>query len=248
MIIVQINNLRNVEGRALAFTPGFGENECMSQQAAQEFEFPLNKYLSPSDVELVRKNMRIQDVEAGTVLFDSTSCKGVLVVITGVVRVYIVSESGREITLYRLFENDVCTLSISCIMGTMPMQAMIKTDTDCRIASLSNDIFSVLHEKSPEIQKLMLTTMNARLNDVMWVVEQVAFRGMDRRIGEFLLTRPSLIIYSTHEEIAAELGTAREVVSRMLKYFEKNGYIELSRGKMKVTDPDGLRNCIGFEV
>lgn len=219
----------------------------MSQQAAAEFEFPLNKYLSPSDVELVRKNMRIQDVEAGTVLFDSTSCKGVLVVISGVVRVYIVSESGREITLYRLFENDVCTLSISCIMGTMPMQAMIKADTDCRIASLSNDIFSVLHEKSPEIQKLMLTTMNTRLNDVMWVVEQVAFRGMDRRIGEFLLTRPSLIIYSTHEEIAAELGTAREVVSRMLKYFEKNGYIELSRGKMKVTDPDGLRKCIGFD-
>lgn len=219
----------------------------MREQADTEFEFPLNKYLSPSDRAVVRQNMRIQDVEAGTVLFDSTSCKGVLVVIRGVVRVYIVSESGREITLYRLFENDVCTLSISCLMGTMPMQAMIKADTDCRIASLSNDIFSVLHEKSPEIQKLMLTTMNARLNDVMWVVEQVAFRGMDRRIGEFLLTRPSLIIYSTHEEIAAELGTAREVVSRMLKYFEKNGYIELSRGKLKVTDPAGLKKCIGFE-
>jgi len=219
----------------------------MGQHDDTGFDFPLNKYLSPQDVALVRKNMRIQDVEAGTVLFDSTTCKGVLVVITGVVRVYIVSESGREITLYRLFENDVCTLSISCIMGTMPMQAMIKADTDCRIASLSNDIFSVLHEKSPEIQKLMLSTMNGRLNDVMWVVEQVAFRGMDRRIGEFLLTRPSTIIYSTHEEIAAELGTAREVVSRMLKYFEKNGYIELSRGKLKVTDPAGLRKCIGFE-
>ncbi len=218
----------------------------MGYLADAEFEFPLNKYLSPEDAETVRRNIRIQEVESGTVLFDSTSCKGVLVVISGVVRVYIVSESGREITLYRLFENDVCTLSISCIMGTMPMQAMIKADTDCRIASLSNDIFSVLHEKSPEIQKLMLSTMNARLNDVMWVVEQVAFRGMDRRIGEFLLTRPSPIIYSTHEEIAAELGTAREVVSRMLKYFEKNGYIELSRGKMKVTDSAGLRKCIGF--
>lgn len=220
----------------------------MDASIAENFEFPLNRYLSPEDADRVRRNIRIQDVEAGTVLFDSTSCKGVLVVISGVVRVYIMSESGREITLYRLFEHDVCTLSISCIMGTMPMQAMIKTDTDCRIATLSNDIFSELHEKSPEIQKLMLSTMNARLNDVMWVVEQVAFKGMDRRIGEFLLTRPSPIIYSTHEEIAAELGTAREVVSRMLKYFEKNGYIELSRGKLKLIDAGGLKKCIGFEA
>jgi len=212
----------------------------------KEFEFPLNEYLSASDRDLVRKNLRISDVPAGTVLFDSVSCKGVLVVISGIVRVYIVSEEGREITLYRLFENDVCTLSLSCLMGTMPMQAMIKTDTDCRIASLSNDVFSDIHKKNPEIQNLLLSTMNSRLNDIMWVVEQVTFRGMDRRIGEFLLSRPSPVIYATHEEISAELGTAREVVSRMLKYFEKNGYIELSRGKLKVTDSEGLKKCIGM--
>jgi CRP/FNR family transcriptional regulator len=213
----------------------------------EAFEFPLNSYLSAGDREIVRNNLRISDVKAGTVLFDSTSCKGVLVVIRGIVRVYIMSEEGREITLYRLFENDVCTLSISCLMGTMPMQAMIKTDTDCRIAALSNDVFAEIHQKNPKIQQLMLVTMSSRLNDVMWVVEQVAFRGMDRRIGEYLLNRPSFVIYATHEEISAELGTAREVVSRMLKYFERNGYIELSRGKLKVTDPDGLRQCIGLE-
>ncbi len=212
-----------------------------------EFEFPLNEYLSPADREIVKKNLRISEVSSGTVLFDSTSCKGVLIVIKGIVRVYIMSDEGREITLYRLFENDVCTLSISCLMGTMPMQAMIKTDTDCTIAALSNDVFADIHKNNPKIQQLMLTTMNARLNDVMWVVEQVAFRGMDRRIGEFLLTRPSMVIYATHEEISAELGTAREVVSRMLKYFERNGYIELSRGKLKVTDPDGLKKCIGMD-
>ena len=214
----------------------------------ENFEFPLNLYLTPSDRELVQKNLRISDVKAGTVLFDSTACKGVLVVISGIVRVYIMSEEGREITLYRLFEKDVCTLSISCLMGTMPMQAMIKTDTDCRIAALSNDIFSDIHQKNSKIQQLMLSTMNARLNDVMWVVEQVAFRGMDQRIGGYLLSRPSLVIYATHEEISAELGTAREVVSRMLKYFERNGYLEISRGKVKVTDPDGLKKCIGTEL
>lgn len=207
-------------------------------------EFPFYSFLSPQDKKIVAENFRTELVPAGSVIFDSTSCKGVLLVLSGIIRVYILSESGREITLYRLFENDLCTLSVSCIMGKMPMQAMIKADTDCSIATLSNDIFSGLHQKYPGIQQLLFETMNTRLADVMWVVEQVAFRGMDQRIGEFLLSRPSTIIYLTHEEIAAELGTAREVVSRMLKYFEKNGYVELSRGKMKIIDPDGLRTII----
>lgn len=210
-------------------------------------DFPLNKYMSPDDRELVRRSIRVSEVSAGTVLFDSKTCKGVLVVLSGVVRVYSVSDSGREITLYRLFEGDICTLSISCLMGSMPMQAMIKADTDCRIASLSNDIFAGIHAKYPEIQQYLLSTMNARLNDVMWVVEQIAFKGIDSRLGEYLLSRPSPIIYSTHDQIAAEIGSAREVVSRMLKYFEKNGYVELSRGKMKVIDAAGLRRSLGLE-
>lgn len=208
--------------------------------------FPLDAYMTPEDRELVRRNLRVSDVAAGTVLFDSNTCKGVLLVLSGVVRVYSVSDAGREITLYRLFEGDICTLSISCLMGAMPMQAMIKADTDCRIASLSNDVFGGIHAKYPEIQRYLLAAMNARLSDVMWVVEQIAFKGIDRRLGEYLLSRPSPIIYSTHDQIAAEIGSAREVVSRMLKYFEKNGYVELSRGKMKVIDPAGLGRGIGL--
>ena len=206
--------------------------------------FPLDPLLSQEDRIKVRSNLLVSEAPSGTVLFDSTSCKGVLLILSGIVRVYILSESGREITLYRLFENDLCTLSVSCVMGSMPIQAMIKTDTDCRIATLSNDIFSEIHARNPAIQKKMLETMNARLSDVMWVVEQVAFRAMDVRIGEYLLSRPSLVIYATHEEIAAELGTAREVVSRMLKYFEKNGYIELSRGKIKITDLSAFKKSL----
>ncbi len=219
----------------------FGENVCMNEP----YEFPLNRFLSPRDRDLVRENLIITESPAGTVIFDATSCKGVLAIIRGVIRVYILSETGREITLYRLFENDICTLSISCIMGKLPMQAMIKADTDCTIASISNDVFSGIHERTPAVQTYLLERMNERLADVMWVVEQVAFQGMDRRIGRFLLEQPSTVIYATHEEIAFELGTAREVVSRMLKYFEKNGYITLARGKLKITDPEGLGKSIG---
>jgi CRP/FNR family transcriptional regulator, anaerobic regulatory protein len=210
------------------------------------FNFPLNRFLSSEDRALVQKNLVVSEVSAGTILFASSSCEGVLAVLEGVVRVYITSDAGREITLYRLFENDVCMLSISCIMGTMPMQAIVRADTTCKIAMLSNSVFSGLHERYPSVQRFLLETMNGRMNDVMWVVEQVAFKGMDRRIGEYLLAKPSVIVYSTHEEIASELGTAREVVSRMLKYFERNGFLKLARGKMKIIDPEGLRIFIGI--
>jgi len=201
--------------------------------------------LSAGDQKIVQDNMIVTQAPAGTVLFDATSCKGILVVISGIVRIYILSESGREITLYRLFKDDICTLSISCLMGKLPMQAMIRADTDCTIGSISNDVFSAIHERTPAVQKYLLEKMNERMADVMWVVEQVTFQGMDKRIGTYLLEQPSSILYVTHEEIAFELGTAREVVSRMLKYFERNGYITLSRGKMKIIDPEGLKKSFG---
>lgn len=213
----------------------------------EPFEFPLNRYLTAAERERVKQHLIISEVDAGTVLFDATECRGVLVVIRGIVRVYNLSESGREITLYRLFENDICTLSVSCLLGSMPLQAMVKADTDCTIASLSNDVFSDLHRNNSQIQHFLLTNMSARISDVMWVVEQVAFASMDRRIGEFLLSQPSLVVYVTHDKIAQELGTAREVVSRMLKYFEKNGYIELSRGKLKIIDPEGLQRSFSIQ-
>ncbi len=198
------------------------------------------EYLTPEEQELAARYLVVENYPAGTILFDSTSCKGIMAVVSGIVRVFMISEEGREITLYRLFEGDICPLSLSCLMGTMPLQAMIRSDTDCRIASLSNDVFVDIHKKNQKIQQLMLSTMTNRLNDVMWVVEQVAFRGMDKRIAAFLLSQPSAVVYATHETIAFELGTAREVVSRMLKYFEKNGLIKLSRGKLKIIDASGL--------
>lgn len=207
-------------------------------------DFPLDRYLGAEDRLLVRRRMKVSDVSAGTVLFDSDSCQGVLLVVRGVVRVYMVSESGREITLYRLRDGDLCTLSLSCLRGTMPVQAIVAADTDCRIALLPTDAFAALQERNAGVRELMFETMNERLAEVMWVVDQVTFRGMDRRVGDYLLSRPSPVVYATHEEIAGELGTAREVVSRMLKYFEKNGYIELSRGKLKVIDPEGLRRSL----
>ncbi len=225
-----------MRGAILATLPFLGDNRTMHDISS----FPLLQYLDPSDVQLVEKHLVLEEYPAQTTIFDSSSCKGVMAVVSGIVRVYMLSEEGREITLYRLFEGDFCMLSVSCLMGTMPLQAIIRADTNCRLALLSNDIFSGIHRRNPRIQQVLLSTMTSRLADVMWVVEQVAFKGMDRRIGGFLLSQPASVIYATHEAIASELGTAREVVSRMLKYFERNGIISLSRGKLKIIDRPAL--------
>jgi len=227
-------------GVLLASLSFFGKNRRMQDTGL----FPLLKYLDPPDVHLVENQLVYEEFPAHTTIFDSSSCKGVMAVVSGIVRVYMLSEEGREITLYRLLKDDFCMLSVSCLMGTMPLQAIISADTDCRLALLSNDIFSDIHRRNPRIQQVLLSTMTARLADVMWVVEQVTFKGMDRRIGGFLLAQPASMVYATHEAIASELGTAREVVSRMLKYFERSGFISLSRGKLKIIDRAALERLV----
>lgn len=202
---------------------------------------PLDPLLTDEERALISSHAKAFDVPAGTVLFDSSSCKGILWIVSGVVRVFMVSDEGREITLYRLRDGDLCPLSVSCLLGSMPLKALVSAETDARVVTISNDAFARIHEKNAAVQRLMLSTMTARLSDVMWVVDQVVFRGIDRRLAEYLLSRPSALVYATHEEIAAELGTAREVVSRMLKYFEKAGLVSLSRGRVRVVDAAGLR-------
>lgn len=202
---------------------------------------PLDSLLTDEERSLVSSHATAFDVTAGTILFDSTSCKGILWIVSGVVRVYMVSDEGREITLYRLQDGDLCPLSVSCLLGSMPLKALVSAETDTRVVTISNDAFARIHERNAAVQRLMLSTMTARLSDVMWVVDQVVFRGIDRRLAEYLLSQPSELVYATHEEIAAELGTAREVVSRMLKYFEKAGLVTLSRGRVRVVDAAGLR-------
>ncbi len=214
----------------------------MEKQLLSRFEF-LQKF-DDNTREKFLNNIQIHDIEVGETVFDSTVCNGIMLVLEGRFRVYMLSNEGREITLYHLEEGDVSTLSINCITGTMPIKAIVTAEQKSKIAKLNNDFFMELHKESFELQKFVLENMSNQMYDIMWIVEQIAFNAMDKRVATYLISQNSKIIYNTHEEIANNLGTAREVISRMLKYFEKNNIVKLARGKIYIENIDLLQKII----
>ncbi|MCP5062782.1 MAG: Crp/Fnr family transcriptional regulator, partial [Ignavibacteriae bacterium] len=180
-----------------------------------------------------------------TLIFDEGSTTNNLaVIISGKVRVYKLAESGREITIYRINKGESCILTISSILSnlTYPARAVVEEDVEALI--VPSDIFKELVNKDESWRNFTFGLMNTRFANVITVVEEVAFRRMDERILEFLVQKNNSNgneLNITHQEIAYELGTYREVVSRILKDFEKSGLIELSRNKINILNVDEIK-------
>jgi len=182
-------------------------------------------------------------LSAGTEVFtEGAGCGKIGFLDAGVVRVYKLSQTGREITLYRLGTGESCILSMSCALSNPIHQASAVVEEDATLLTLSVADFQHLVERSHEARNYVFTQFALRLSDVMLLVEEVVFRRMDERLAELLhsLTRHTTLLHKTHEELAAELGTAREVVSRTLKEFERNGWVHLSRGTIAVVQRNQL--------
>jgi CRP/FNR family transcriptional regulator len=154
------------------------------------------------------------------------------------------SEEGKEITLYRIFAGDVCVLSASCILESINFDVQVDAEEDSRCCILSPASFLRVSERKPEMKNFLLEKTVSRFSEVMWVMQQILFMSFDKRLAIFLLNEAenakSPEIKLTHEQIAKYMGSAREVVSRMLKYFSSEGYVELSRGGVTITDFDAL--------
>ena len=176
----------------------------------------------------------------GQSIHDGEECTGLILVNSGQLRSFILSESGKEITLFRLFEGDVCILSSSCIMKNITFDIHVEAEKNSEILIMPASVFKRLSDESRAVKDFQAEITAARLSDVMWVVEQVVFMSMDKRLANFLLEQASVEgaddLSITHDVIARHLGTAREVISRMLKYFENEGLVALSRGKVTLTD------------
>lgn len=171
-------------------------------------------------------------------------CSGLFLLKKGQVRVYMISETGKEITLYRLFDRDVCIFSASCMMKNINFDLWIDAEKETEAYLMPVGSYQGLARESAAVQKFMNDLMEARFSDVMWVVEQVLFSSFDRRLAAFLLEQAVIeggnTLMLTHEKIANNLGTAREVVTRMLKYFQSEGFVKLSRGGIQLLDTKGL--------
>lgn len=185
-------------------------------------------------------------VPAGQHIHDGTrECTGLLVVASGQLRVYIISEGGREITLYRLLGKDICLFSASCIMHSLQFDVMIQAEKDTSFWLIPTDTYKKLMSESVVISNYTNEILASRMSDVVWLIEQVMWQSFDVRLATFLLEESALEgstkLSITHEEIANHLGTAREVVTRMLKYFQSEGLVTLSRGSLEIIDPHRLK-------
>ncbi|MBR2612457.1 MAG: Crp/Fnr family transcriptional regulator [Clostridia bacterium] len=183
--------------------------------------------------------------DKGETIHDGTRCTGVLLVKSGCLRVYLLSEEGREVTLYRLFEGDICILSASCAIHNLTFDVLVDAEEDTDLTVIGGCAFAELADRIPEVKIFALERAVSDFSDVMWVFEQILFMSMDRRLAIFLLDELSKsntdTIKLTQEQIAKYMGSAREVVSRMLKYFSGEGIVENLRGGIRVKDKKRLR-------
>lgn len=208
--------------------------------------FPIWNKLTGEQQQLLSSHVSLREVKKGTVLHHGSSdCLGLLLLCSGQLRGYILSDEGREITIYRLFERDICVLSASCIMNSIQFEIIIETEKDTALWVIPPDIFKQLMEQSAAVSNYVNEIMATRLSDVMWLIEQVMWKSFDKRLADFLLEESALEntdkLTLTHEKIANHMGTAREVVTRMLRYFQSEGVVKLTRGAIEITDFQKLK-------
>ena len=184
-------------------------------------------------------------VEKGTRIHDSSAeCLGLVAVHSGQLRTYILSEDGREITIGRLFEYDTSLLSASCVMPDMQINVMIEAEKETAFWSIPAYLFKKLMEESLSVANYTRSLLSSHFTELMWLMEQIMWKSMDKRLAQFLLEEmqleDSVQLQITHEKIANHLGTAREVVTRMLRYFQSEGMVKLTRGTIQITGKEKL--------
>jgi CRP/FNR family transcriptional regulator len=206
-----------------------------------EGALPFWKELRSEEKERLLEGISLRQLPAGTVLHGGTGdCDGLFLLRHGQVRVYIVSESGKEITLYRLFDRDICIFSASCAFKNISFDVMVETVKDTEAFLIPTWLYQEFQHKSLPISEYTNQLMASRFSDVMWIMEQTLFMSFDRRLALFLIEQSNIEggdrLSITHDTIARHMGTAREVVTRMLKYFAAEGIVELFRGGVVIKD------------
>ena len=165
---------------------------------------------------------------------------GLILVCFGQLRAYILSDEGREVTIYRLFDRDICLFSASCIMNSIQFEIVIEAEKDSAIWVIPPEVYKEIMEESAYVANYTNEIMASRFSEVIWLIEQIMWKSMDKRLAEFLIAESLLegsnILYVTHEKIANHMGTAREVVSRMIKYLQNEGMIKSTRGVVEISD------------
>ena len=207
--------------------------------------FPFWEKLTDAQREKLAEVAHPLKVKAGTVVHNGNmDCLGLLLIQGGQLRVYTLSEEGREVTLYRLFELDICLFSASCVMPSVQFEVVIEAEKDTDMIVIPSCLFKNLMEDSAPVANYANQLISSRFSEVMWLMEQVMWKSMDKRVAAFLLEEAAIEgtdrLMITQENIAKHLGTHREVVTRMLRYFQSEGLVKLTRGAVEIIAPKRL--------
>lgn len=206
---------------------------------------PFWDKLTAEQQERISDVIEYRQVTKGSRIHDSSSeCLGLIMVHSGQLRTYILSEDGREITISRLFEYDISLLSASCVMPDMQFNVMIEAEKDSEFWSIPACLFKNLTEESLAVSQYSQNLLSSNFSELMWLMEQIMWKSLDKRLAIFLLEEVQLeespVLKITHEKIANHLGTAREVITRMLRYFQSEEMVKLTRGAIEITNKNKL--------
>jgi CRP/FNR family transcriptional regulator len=207
--------------------------------------FPLFAGLPPDQLDALLAGAQLLRAPAGDILFDANQpCRGFPLVLEGSVRVSKAAPNGREILLYRVEPGQSCILSGGCLLGHSDYTAAGVAESDVELLSISPDRFHELMLQFEPFRRYVFASYGERLSEVMELVEEVAFRRLDARLARLLIRRGPLI-EGTHQELADELGSVREIVSRLLRSFEQRGWVRLERERVTVLAPKELSALAG---
>ena len=216
---------------------------------AEEY-LPFWKDLEPSQRKLLSGAVSVRHFEKGSVPHrGSDDCTGLLLVLRGRLRAYTVSDEGKELTLYRLLELDLCLFSASCIINSLQIDIIVSAEEDTDVLYIPADVYKALMNASPAVANYTSQLMATRFSDVMWIMDQALNKRLDCRLAALLLEERGLNgsdeLHITHEQLGGHLGSVREVITRMLKYFQGEGLVKLGRGSILLLDIPGLERLAG---
>lgn len=209
--------------------------------------FPALATLDIASLAVLREGMRAITLPPGTTLFaDGSACHAFLFLLGGSVRVQKVAETGREIVLYRVEPGQTCVLTTNCLLAQAPYGAEGVAETEVRGYALTPSVFQQLLGRSQEFRTFVFSAYATRIADLLMLIEEVAFGRIDVRLAHLLLARAEGgVIQATHQDLATDLGSAREVISRQLKDFERRGWLTLARGRIHIIDHPALAHLSG---
>jgi len=212
-----------------------------------EMLFPFWPKLSDVEKELIEQTIYVETYNKGMLMHRTEdSCKGLMTVLSGQLRTYILSEEGREVTLFRVNAEEVCVLSASCLMDTITFDVLIEATEDTEVFVLPTTTLNQIVQQNPYIELFLYKSATEKFSDVMWTMQQILFLKIDQRVAQFLwdemVQKNSMTLSITHDEIARYIGSAREVVTKVLKYMVKEGALELKRGTITVLNKELLRS------